>query len=261
MVQSGRLIPMVNRNGIAPSRIFFADDIFLFCNGDKRNTDKLLKLLKEYQQSSGQNVSMEKSKFLVGGTTDSRKLQIANNCGMSLSKFPDKYLGVNLIPGNIKSSHVWGSVDLIQSEMPGWMAFPFTVCQYTNGLGKLLECDRIIRNFLWSEDPAKKKLLTVKWEEVNSPLAEGSLGLRSLEDIKKSMLMKLTWKMQNDKDEWAFKLNFKIKMVVGVSHIRNLQYGLVSNGYWMKYLTTQGGLWVMGKASQYGMIYGLQACP
>ncbi|XP_026436577.1 uncharacterized protein LOC113334564 [Papaver somniferum] len=190
---------MVNRNGISPSHIFFADDIFLFCNWDKRNTDKLLKLLKDYQQSSGQIVSMEKSKCFEGGTTDSRKLQNANNCGMSLSKFPDKYLGVNLIPGKIKSSYVWGYVDFLQSKVPGWMG-----------------------------DPSKKKLLTVKWEEVNSPLAEGGLGLRSLEDINKSLLMKLAWKMQNDVDEWVkfFQAKFQDK-----------------NGSWINYYK-KSSIWI-----------------
>ncbi|XP_026433324.1 uncharacterized protein LOC113330708 [Papaver somniferum] len=116
---------------------------------------------------------MEKIKCFVGGTTDGRKLQIANNCGMSLSKFPDKYLGVNLIPGRIISSHVWGSVDLLQRKMPGWM--------------------------------------------------EGGLGLRSLEDINKSLLMKLAWKMQNDNDEWAkfFQAKFQDKNGIWINYYKN----------------------------------------
>ncbi|XP_026459786.1 uncharacterized protein LOC113360493 [Papaver somniferum] len=185
-----KLIPMVNINGCQPTHIFFADDIFLFCNGDKRNIDKLPKLLKDYQQSSGQIVSMEKSKYFVGGTTDNRRNQIANLCGMTLSKFPYKYLGVNLVPGKIKSAHVWECVDLLQSKMPGWMGkmlsfqerlilVKHVLCSisiYNMSIYKwprkvLLECDRIIRNFLWSGDPSKEKLLTVKWEEVNAPLA------------------------------------------------------------------------------------------
>ncbi|XP_026410433.1 uncharacterized protein LOC113305633 [Papaver somniferum] len=35
IVAEKKLLPMVNRNGICPTHIFFADDMFLFCNGDK----------------------------------------------------------------------------------------------------------------------------------------------------------------------------------------------------------------------------------
>ncbi|XP_026398917.1 uncharacterized protein LOC113294756 [Papaver somniferum] len=232
MVQEKKLIPMVTRNGILPSHIFFADDIFLFFNGDKINIGNLVKLLKDYQQSSGQIVSMEKSKCFVGGTSEARKNQIAEYFGMSLSKFPDKYLGVNLVPGKIKSSHVWECVEALQSKMPGWMgkmlsfqerlilvkhvlcSIPIYNMSVYKWLRKVLSaCDRIIRNSLWSGDPSKKKLLTVKWEEINAPFAEEGLGLRILKDINKSLLMKLTWKMQNDEDEWAkfFQAKFQDK--------------------------------------------------
>ncbi|XP_026410495.1 uncharacterized protein LOC113305697 [Papaver somniferum] len=185
LFQSSRISVMVN-GGLAG---FFP--IGRSLKQDKRNIGKLIKLLKDYQQSSGQIVSMEKSKCFVGGTSEARKNLIAEYCGMSLSKFPDKYLGVNLVPGKIKSSHVWECVEALQSKMPGWMGkmlsfqerlilVKHVLCSipiYNMSVYKwprkvLLACDRIIRNFLWSGDPSKKKLLTVKWEEVNAPFAE-----------------------------------------------------------------------------------------
>ncbi|XP_026442466.1 uncharacterized protein LOC113342013 [Papaver somniferum] len=67
MVDKNLLIPMVNINGIQPTHIFFVDDIFMFCNGDKKNLRRLMKTLKDYQQASGQIVSASKSKCFVGG--------------------------------------------------------------------------------------------------------------------------------------------------------------------------------------------------
>ncbi|XP_026384787.1 uncharacterized protein LOC113280367 [Papaver somniferum] len=87
---------------------FFADDMFLFCNGDRRNVRRIMQTLAEYQISSGQTVSGVKSKCFVGGTTQFKKEAIAGDCNMQLESFPDKYLGVMLFSGRVKSTHIWG---------------------------------------------------------------------------------------------------------------------------------------------------------
>ncbi|XP_026453587.1 uncharacterized protein LOC113354476 [Papaver somniferum] len=63
-IQNGELKAMVNRNGIQSSHILFADDIFLFCNDERRNVKNLMDMLKEYQNASGQIISLEKR---IGG--------------------------------------------------------------------------------------------------------------------------------------------------------------------------------------------------
>ncbi|XP_026458825.1 uncharacterized protein LOC113359400 [Papaver somniferum] len=120
MVKDNKLVPTVNRNGICPTHIFFEDDMFLFYNGDKRNIKRLMKTLNEYQEASGQIISSTKSKCFVGGTTNIIKEVIAEECHMKLSTFPEKYLGVMLFPGRVKSSHVWGIVEQLQSYLAGW---------------------------------------------------------------------------------------------------------------------------------------------
>ncbi|XP_026435828.1 uncharacterized protein LOC113333618 [Papaver somniferum] len=206
-----------------PSHIFSVDDTFLFCNGDKRNVKKLLKILKDYKEASGQIISLEKSKCFIGGTSESRKLLIAEECNMVLYAFPDKYLGVNLIPVRIKTIHLWGFAEMMQERLDGWkgkllsfqerlILVKFVLCSipiYNMAIYKwpqkvLKECEIIIRNFLWTGDPATRKLITVKWDYVCSPIDEGGLGLRRLEIINKAMLMARFFKAkyQNQKGEW-----------------------------------------------------------
>ncbi|XP_026429938.1 uncharacterized protein LOC113326415 [Papaver somniferum] len=67
MIQERTIQTMVLRNGVRPSHILFEDDIFLFCNGDKRNIRKLLNFLRDYKMSSGQRVNFEKIKCFIGG--------------------------------------------------------------------------------------------------------------------------------------------------------------------------------------------------
>ncbi|XP_026429013.1 uncharacterized protein LOC113324961 [Papaver somniferum] len=145
LVMQGKLKPMLQRNGVHPTHIMFADDIFLFCNVEKRNLKSLLQILEEYQKASGQEINLSKSKCFVGGTSNARKNQLAEVCGMNLSNFPDKYLGVMLTP----------------------------VYKWT--IKVLKESDKIIRNFLWSGDPSFKKTVALKWEKTCAPLAEGGL--------------------------------------------------------------------------------------
>lgn len=64
------------------------------------------------------------------------------------------------------------------------------------------ECERIIRNFLWTGDPSQRKQIVLKWNKVCSPIKEGGLGIRRLEVINKALLMKLVSKIQNGTEEW-----------------------------------------------------------
>ncbi|XP_026416756.1 uncharacterized protein LOC113312216 [Papaver somniferum] len=127
----------------------FSNDIFIFCNADKRNVRKLLKVLQEYQAASGQVISL--------GT----------------------------------------------KQMLYWCFPIYTMAVYKWPRTIIKECERIIRNFLWTGDPSSRKVITLKWDSVCSPIDEGGLGLRRLEILNKARLIKLFWKIINGDDEMS----------------------------------------------------------
>ncbi|XP_026378267.1 uncharacterized protein LOC113272677 [Papaver somniferum] len=53
LVKEKKIMPMVNRGGVQPTHILFADDVFLFFNGHKKNIHSDMNLLRDYQVSSG----------------------------------------------------------------------------------------------------------------------------------------------------------------------------------------------------------------
>ncbi|XP_026419470.1 uncharacterized protein LOC113315405 [Papaver somniferum] len=254
MVHEGLLKTMVNRGGCQPSHLMFADDIFIFCNGHKRTLDNLMSSLTRYQAASRQTVNRAKSKCFICGVTEDRNKVIAERLQMEISEFPDKYLGVMLSPGRFKSIHVWGMMEMLQKKLAGWIGklldcsarltlMKFFLCSipiYNMSVYKwpkavIKECERIIRNFLWTGDPSVNKLVIVKWEEVNAPLTEGGLGIRRLEVMNKALLLKLLWKIETEDDEWTrfMRAKYKNKNDPFVQQHQHLKVSnLIVNGEW-----------------------------
>ncbi|XP_026399288.1 uncharacterized protein LOC113295154 [Papaver somniferum] len=222
LFMENQIQPMVVRNGIHPTHLMFADEIFLFCNGGKKSIENLKALLMEYQVSSGQVVNATKSKCFVDGTSDIRKRQIVAFFQMDLSCFPDKYLGVFLAQGKMKSIHIWHLVEYMHLRLAAWSgkllnfqarltlvnhvlsSIPIYNLSIYKWPRKVFEaCEKIIRNYLWSGSVEDKKCITLEWDNVCTSKDEGGLGIRKLEDVNKDLLMKLLWKILHCQDEWA----------------------------------------------------------
>ncbi|XP_026435151.1 uncharacterized protein LOC113332868 [Papaver somniferum] len=168
MVLDKKIQPMVIRNGIHPTHLLFADDIFLFCNGGLKSIENLKILLMEYQAATGHIMNAAKSKFFVDGTYNNRKRFIADFFQMSLSIFPDKHLGVILVQGKVKTIHLWHILEYMHMRLAAWSV----------------------------------KLLNFQ-DNICVSKEEGGLGIRKMEDVNKASLMKFLWKILHSKEEWA----------------------------------------------------------
>ncbi|XP_026383881.1 uncharacterized protein LOC113279405 [Papaver somniferum] len=110
---------MVTRGGISPTHLFFADDIMIFCKGNLKSLHNLVDLLGKYQTASGQTVCRQKSKIYYGGGSLSRSTYLADYLGMTVATFPDRYLGVQIMPGTIRYRHISNVVEKIKSQLAG----------------------------------------------------------------------------------------------------------------------------------------------
>ncbi|XP_026456295.1 uncharacterized protein LOC113357182 [Papaver somniferum] len=220
MILKKKIQPMIVRNGMHPSHLLFADDILLFYNGGMRNITNLRALLVEYQAATGQVINTAKSKLFINGTSDSRKRQIVDFLQMDLSTFPDRYLGVMLVQGRVKSCHLWHIVDYMHNRFAAWSekflnfqarltlvkhvlcSIPIYNMSIYKWLRKIIDaCERIIRNYLWSRNVEDQKCVTLKWENVCTSKEEGGLGIRNLEYLNKPFLMKFLWRMKKSNEE------------------------------------------------------------
>ncbi|XP_026383729.1 uncharacterized protein LOC113279242 [Papaver somniferum] len=149
-----------------------------------------------------------------------------------MSVFPDKYLGVILVAGRVKTSTVWPMVEMMQRKLATWkgkllsfqerlVLIKAVLCSiqvYNMAIYKwpssvIKACEKIIRNFLWSGDSEIRKYKVMSWRKVCTPYSEGGLGIQRLEVINKAFLMKMMWKIENSQEDWAlfFKAKYKDK--------------------------------------------------
>ncbi|XP_026417279.1 uncharacterized protein LOC113312757 [Papaver somniferum] len=195
LVNTWQITPMVVRNGIYPTHLFFADDVFLFYNGAKNTLFCLFKLIDKYQHSSGQMINKAKSKCFIDGTNSTRKQQISSIVGMDISNFPDKYLGIILAPRRVTTEMVWPIVLMLQSKLAAWKGrllyfhdrlilvktvlcsyplYNMAVYKWPSSVIKI--CEKLIRNFLWSGDGEVTKYKTLSWKKICVPYIEGGLA-------------------------------------------------------------------------------------
>lgn len=90
-----------------------------------------------------------------------------------------------------------GMQALIQSVLNAIPVFTMQTCLLPKGL--CLEMERLIRGFLLGGKIGERKCHLVKWETVNKPKSSGGLGLRNLSQMNLAFMMKLGWRLMEDK--------------------------------------------------------------
>ena len=223
LVREGKLkLILGSRNNPVPSHILYADDIMLFCKASNSNIQALTNLFQKYAQISGQFVNPQKSFIYAGSINHHRLLNIATSTGFNIGSLPFTYLGVPIFRGKPKTIHLQPYVDKVKTKLSSWKASLLSIAgrvQLVKSVAQsiLLHCvsiyswpvklikdvERWMRNFIWSGDVNQRKLVTVPWKKVCSPLNEGGLGIRSLSSINEGANLKLCWELCNSNHHWA----------------------------------------------------------
>jgi ribonuclease HI len=238
LVYNNKLSCIISGRTILPSHSFFADDLMIFCKATMRNANNLRDLLNEYGENSGQRISPNKSKLFGGSISSTRLLSLSHALGFSIGTVPFNYLGVPIFKGKPKKIHLqaladrvksklasWkghslslmGRVQLVQSVIHGMLLYSFKIYSWPRSLIKHL--DSCIRNFVWSGNVDTKKLVTLSWDKVCTPISSGGLGLRRLKDMNKAGCLKLCWELIKSDKQWATTLRTRFfRNSIPISH-------------------------------------------
>lgn len=81
--------------------------------------------------------------------------------------------------------------------------------------GICLAIEKNMRRFIWGNDgpdDQTRKMHLVNWNLVASPKTTGGLGIRKLQDLNMSYMVKLGWRLHQERDSlWARSLTCKYK--------------------------------------------------
>ncbi|XP_042484267.1 uncharacterized protein LOC122064605 [Macadamia integrifolia] len=219
ILRSSRISVLLNRGPIGffgVERGLRQDDIFFFLNGSIRYVRHFNDFLTKYQQFSDQQINLDKSKLFLGKMSLDRKQHISDTLGISICKFPTKYLGVKIFKGRVTREPLLPVMDKIKGRMAGWkgkllsmvgrvelvrsvisdMPFHnFSVYWWPSSLLNIME--RWMQNFIWSGDPETAKGVIINWDSIGKPKQEGGHGIRRLRDVNKALLCKQVWNIKH----------------------------------------------------------------
>jgi len=210
------------RNTQFPSHCFYADDLMVYCKGKMSNLEALKDLFTRYANCSGQIINLRKFSIFYGGITPNRLHDIVNLLSFSIGSIPFTYLGAPIFKGKPKPIYFKGIADKIKLKLASWKAsllsvagrvqlvksavqgmLVHTISIYSWPTSLLREIEKWIRNFIWSGDIQKRKMVTVAWKKVCSDLDEGGLGTKSLICLNEATNLKLCWDLLHSKEQWA----------------------------------------------------------
>ncbi|XP_058742694.1 uncharacterized protein LOC131615239 [Vicia villosa] len=218
------------KTAFVPSHTLYADDIMIFCRGDIKSITAIAKLLNDYASCSGQICNTSKSLIYAGGMTQTRFKFLADLIGFKMAFPPFLYLGAPIFIGRAKPTYFLFVVDRIKLKLASWKSSLLSIAgrlqlvkaviqsmvlhsiAIYNWPGSLIKkITSWMRNFIWSGDMEKKKLVTVAWKHCCNRVKEGGLGLRSLADINSASNLLLCWNFVEGKQCWSSLLASRVK--------------------------------------------------
>ncbi|KAG7533623.1 Ribonuclease H domain [Arabidopsis thaliana x Arabidopsis arenosa] len=262
----------LSQGGPKLSHICFADDLILFAEASVAQVRVIRKILETFCVSSGQKVSLEKSKIFFSNNV-SRDLErlISEESGIKSTKELGKYLGMPVLQKRINKETFGEVLARVSSRLAGWKggslsfagrltltksvlsSIPVHTMSVISLPKSVLEgLDKVSRSFLWGSSPEKRKQHLVAWEKVCKPKKEGGLGIRLSRDMNKALISKVGWRLIKDHTSlWARVLRSKYK-VGGLQDRTWINAKRPSSSTWrsviggLKEVVTRGSRWVVG---------------
>lgn len=201
----------------------------IFCKGKMSGLTALSELFQRYALNSGQIINNSKSTIYSGSISNVRLNRIFQLLNFNIGTLPFNYLGVPIFKGKPKVSHLQPVADKIMMKLSAWKAslcymagrvqlarsviqsmMMYNISLYSWPVSLIKQIEKSVKNFIWSGDKDKRKLVTVSWKKLCRPTAQGGLNLRSLQSLNATTNLSLCWNLLNSDKSWAKMLKDRI---------------------------------------------------
>jgi ribonuclease HI len=209
----------------------------IFCKGNLSGLRALKDLFNLYALESGQVINTSKSTIFSGSITQGRLDLIVQLLNFKIGFLPFNYLGVPIFKGKPKACYLQPISDKIKINLSAWKAsllsiagrvqlvrsviqsmLIYSISLYFWPVSLLKDIEKAVRNFIWSGDIDKRKLVTVAWKKICRPYSQGGLNIRSLTKLNKATNLKLCWTVFNSQCSWAKLLKDRVLRGKNIIH-------------------------------------------
>ncbi|XP_058725545.1 uncharacterized protein LOC131596826 [Vicia villosa] len=177
-----------------PSRLFYADDVLIFCKGSVANIKSMIKVFKAYEGTSGQSVNCSKSSIFGGAMSQSRLNILSVMYGFSIGNSSLIYPRVPIYKGKPRAKYLLPNTDKIILKFALWKGALLSFAGRV-ALVKSLIQSMLIHSMSIYDWPV---LLLSAIQR-----ATRGLGIRSLFDLNAASNLELAWDFINSDNPWA----------------------------------------------------------
>ncbi|XP_075655069.1 uncharacterized protein LOC142625268 [Castanea sativa] len=212
------------------SHLLFANDNIVFCRATIEESNRIIKVLEDYEGDSGQRINKEKtSLFFSKNTPKEVQDQVKQRFGAQIIRHHEKYLGLPPLIGKGKRKAFNQIKDQVGRRIAGWKGkllsnvgreilikavaqatptYMMSCFKIPDSLCK--ELSSMMSNFWWGQKDKETKMSWISWEKLCTPKDRGGMGFRDQKAFNLALLTKQGWKIMRNQNSLVHRI-FKMK--------------------------------------------------